>query len=75
MWAACKKAGLTDREVEVANCLARELTASEIADKLAIATSTVRRHTRNIRAKVPTQGRSYYLFRRKLREMGCGEGT
>lgn len=49
---------LTNREVEVLRCLTRGSTNAEIADELTISHSTVKKHVRNILAKLGTSNRT-----------------
>ncbi|MBD3273909.1 MAG: winged helix-turn-helix transcriptional regulator [Candidatus Marinimicrobia bacterium] len=56
---------LSDRELEVLNCLAQGMTNSEIADSLFISLNTVRTHTKNIYDKLNVHSRTQAAARGK----------
>ncbi|WP_306353567.1 7TM diverse intracellular signaling domain-containing protein [Flavobacterium sp. '19STA2R22 D10 B1'] len=52
------KFNLTDRELEVLNCIVEGLTNTEIADKLYLSVNTIKYHTRNIYEKLNIKNRT-----------------
>jgi DNA-binding NarL/FixJ family response regulator len=70
-------AGLTAREVEVLQLLARGLTNKQIADTLCISGKTVSRHIENIYVKIRVSNRaraSLFAVRNGLMDAQAGEG-
>jgi len=61
---------LTDREVEVLDLIARGLNNTAIADRIGVATKTVRNHVSNIFTKLQVLDRSQAIVR--AREAGLG---
>jgi LuxR family maltose regulon positive regulatory protein len=59
---------LTERESQILQLLATELSPDEIGQKLFVSTSTVRTHTRNIYAKLDVHRRFEAVHR--ARELG-----
>lgn len=75
-WAACKKLNFTDREVEVAELVARGYTNSRIARELTVTSPTIKRHVQNVTGKLSLH-RDAGMVRRvlvveRLRQMGLG---
>ena len=56
---------LSDREMEVLQCLVEGLSNREIANKLTVSLSTVKTHTRNIYAKLEANSRTQAIAQAK----------
>ena len=63
---------MTNRELEILDLLADRLSRQEIADRLHISTSTVKRHAENIYSKLHVTGRRQAVA--KARELAILSG-
>lgn len=67
--------GLTERQIEVMECLVSGYTQKEIAEELGIGFNTVNTHLNHIRARTNTKNNTQAVFvamRRKWFPCACG---
>lgn len=77
-WKECKQKRLTDREIYVAELVARGLANRKIANELKITPQTVKRHVQNVSTKLDIRNddrvRRLVIVER-LRRMGLGNNS